>query len=161
MKRWLALAAIAAFAVMAGSAKAADVNVGAGACLVHGGQLTRPAGSTIVIHSGQFESNRGNLQSFLNAQTTTLTVNGGPAIDRSDSYGAPAQQSDGTWVSLQDYPTGITLVNPGDTMTFTLAISYSRPFTEAVYGFDGYEPGAVIHNPAGLAFFVNCTVTAT
>jgi hypothetical protein len=49
----------------------------------------RPAGSTIVIRSRWAEQTLGTLTSFLNAQTTTLSINGGPPIDGTNLYSVP------------------------------------------------------------------------
>ena len=63
----------------------------------------------------------------MHVETTTLTINGS-ATDVSSLYGpiqtVPTQY--GPWyVSSYDYPTGITLANPGDSLVFTEAISVS------------------------------------
>jgi len=153
-------AAMVAAAFMAATANAADVRVGAGACGLHNGQATVPAGSTVTVRSGEGEVNRGNLVSFLNAQTTTVSVNGGSSVDYSASYTAPEQRADGAWISVFDAPTGVTLANPGDTMRFILQVTLSRPLAEVTNGFPGYEPGKPIISAAGIYEFVDCTVTA-
>ena len=76
----------------------------------------RPAGSTIVIRSRWAEQTLGTLTSFLNAQTTTLSINGGPPIDGTNLYSVPffVPASPSVWIAGFDTPTGITLRSPGD-----------------------------------------------
>ena len=63
----------------------------------------RPAGSTIVIRSRYAEQTLGTLTNFIAAQTTTLSINGGAAIDGTNLYSAPffvpdfAGTSNGVW----------------------------------------------------------------
>ena len=72
----------------------------------------RPAGSTIVIRSRYAEQTRGTLTNFLEAQTTTLSINGGAAIDGTNLYSAPffvpdsAGTNNGVWEAGFDTPTG-------------------------------------------------------
>jgi hypothetical protein len=56
-------------------------------CADEGGKSTVPAGSRIVLLFGWSAKNRGLVQAFLNAQTTTISLNGAAPIDISDSYG--------------------------------------------------------------------------
>ena len=56
-------------------------------CADEGGESTVPAGSRIVLLFGWLAKNRGLVQAFLNAQTTTISLNGAAPIDISDSYG--------------------------------------------------------------------------
>src|SRR6476646_2854370 len=87
--RHLLVSAIALLAVgySAATASAAESIVGAGGCILgQGGHVTRPAGSTITIRWGYSESNRGILKSFLNTQSTSISVNGGQPVDMSDAY---------------------------------------------------------------------------
>jgi hypothetical protein len=53
-----------------------------------GGETTVPTGSRIVLLFGWAAKNRGLVQAFLNAQTTTISLNGADPVDISDSYGA-------------------------------------------------------------------------
>jgi hypothetical protein len=153
----LTVMAMGVAAVLASSTAAADSVVGATNCLlVNGGQVTRPAGSTIVVRNGFATKNYGIDVNFLNAQTTTLSVNGGPAVDISGSYGAPTQVSDGSWRSDAFYATGVTLANPGDTMTFTISVSVSHRVADVQS-----EPGQPLFGGPGVIFSGTCTVTAT
>ena len=58
------------------------------------------------------------------------------------------------------YPTGVTLANPGDTLTFSVLASLDRPLVEVTNGLDGYTPGLPIFWQAGTYFAGTCTVTA-
>lgn len=151
------VAAMAVAAVLASSAAAADSVVGAANCLLaNGGQVTRPAGSTIVVRNGFSTKTYGLDADFLNAQATSLSVDGGPAIDISGLYGKPTQQADGSWRTDAYYPTGVTLANPGDTMTFTISMSVSHVIADV-----GPEPGKPLFGGPGVIFSGTCTVTAT
>ena len=55
--------------------------------LEDGGPPTVPAGSRIVLRFGWAQKNKGLVQNFLKAQTSTVSLNGGAPIDVSDSYG--------------------------------------------------------------------------
>lgn len=127
-------------------------------CIVaNGGNVTRPAGSTIVIRQGLAENSVGVLRNLLGAQTTLTSVNDAPMFDVSDQWGAPAQQPDGSWLSVVEVPTGVTLANPGDSMRFTFSLVISGKVPEAGNG----VPGQPAFNGPGLAFGGTCTVTAT
>ena len=128
------------------------VNVGAGGCILgQGGHVIRPAGSTITIRWGVFETNKGVAMNYLNAQSTSIVVNGGQPVDVSGDYGAPVL-GDGTWTTLVLYPTGVTLANPGDTLTFSILVSLDRPLVEVTNGLDGFTPGLPIFWSAGTYF---------
>jgi hypothetical protein len=142
--------------VLTGSAAAADSVVGAPSCLLaNGGQITRPAGSTIVVRNGFSTKSYGLGVDFLNAQTTTISVNGGPAVDISSLYGAPTQQSDASWQSNAFYATGVTLASPGDTMTFAISVTVSHQFADVQAA-----PGKPLFGGPGVIFSGTCTVTA-
>lgn len=150
------VAAMGIAAVLAGSAAAADSVVGTSNCLLaNGGQVTRPAGSTIVVRNGFATKTYGLGVNFLNAQSTTVSVNGGPAVDISALYGAPAEPIGGTWQTNAYYETGVTLTNPGDTMTFTISVSVSHLITDVQA-----EPGKPLFGGPGVIFSGTCTVTA-
>jgi hypothetical protein len=152
-------------AVSATPAIAADTTISTGTCvLVSGGQVTVPAGSTIFVRYGDADVSRGMVTDWLQAQTTTLTLNGGVPIDVSGLFGPPTQRPAGDWVSVLSYPTGITLTNPGDSLTFTVTTTLSHLFAEEFngpVGFEaGYEPGPPFFSGPGVYFTGTCTVTA-
>jgi hypothetical protein len=167
MKRLLltavATVALATAMLMTGvtPASAADVTINAAGC---GGHVTVPAGSTITVRFSDGEVTRGMLTDWLQAQTTTLTVNGGAPIDVSSLYSAPIQRPRGDWFSFLTYPTGITLANPGDSMTFTVTATLSHLFAEVFNGplaFElGFEPGPPTFSGPGIFATGTCTVTA-
>jgi hypothetical protein len=74
------------------------------------------------------------------------------------------EQPNGTWLSTWVYPTGITLANPGDTLTFTVTTTLSHLFAEETngpVGFGlGFLPGLPIFSGPGVYFTGSCTITA-
>jgi hypothetical protein len=158
MKRLVVALAIAA-GVLAPVAAAADVSVGAFGCFAGGGTRIVPAGSTIVVRQGFAEQTRGVLTTFLGAQTSTVSVNGGPAVDVSGGYSAPAQQPDGSWASFVNSPTGITLA-AGESLTFAFTLTLSHVVPEVLIPPLGGEPGKPAFNPATTQVW-SCTVTAS
>jgi hypothetical protein len=127
----------------------------------------RPAGSTIVIRSRYAEQTRGTLTNFLEAQTTTLSINGGAAIDGTNLYSAPffvpdfAGTSNGVWEAGFDTPTGITLTNPGDSLTFHIKLAVSHPVAEVLNPADGGSAGKPGIIGPGTVIDGDCTVIAT
>jgi hypothetical protein len=135
--------------------------VGAFGCLAgFGGHRTVPAGSTIVIRNGWTSTVFGSQRSFLDAQTSILSVNDGPMVDVSDAYTEPEQSPVEGWVTWLRYPTGVTLANPGDSMRFTFALVFDRPVTDTsdLDGDGSIDP--VVPGHPGLAFGGTCSVTA-
>lgn len=60
-------------------------------CADEGGESTVPAGSRIVLLFGWASENKGLVQTFLNAQTTTISLNGA-APSRSATLTAPSRK---------------------------------------------------------------------
>jgi hypothetical protein len=148
-------------AVARAEAGGTPVEVGAFGCLaVFGGHRTVPAGSTIVIRNGWASTVFGSQRSFLNAQTSILSVNDGPMVDVSDAYTEPEQAPDGHWTTWLRHPTGVTLTNPGDSMRFTFALVFDRPLTDTS-DLDGDGSIDPVTGHAGLQFGGTCIVTAT
>jgi hypothetical protein len=139
------------------------VEVGAFGCIagLGGGHRTVPAGSTIVIRNGWISTVFGSQRSFLDAQTSILSVNDGPMVDASDAYAEPDRAPDQRWATWLRYPTGVTLASPGDAMRFTFALVFDRPLTDTsdLDGDGSIDP--LVPGHAGLAFGGTCTVTAT
>jgi hypothetical protein len=156
--------ATAMLATDVASASAADVTIGGFGCITGSHQRTVPAGSTIVIRFGFIDFDRGVLTNLLQDQTTTSSLNEGAPIDVSGLYATPTQNPDGTWETLAFFHTGITLANPGDTMTFTLTVSLAHQFAEELNGpvaFDeGFTPGPPAFSGPGVIVNGSCTVTA-
>jgi hypothetical protein len=140
---------------------ATPVEVGVYGCIVgRGGHRTVPAGSTIVIRNGWLSTKVGGVYSFLGAQTSILSVNDGPMIDVSDDYGAPEPESTFGWATWLRYPSGVTLVEPGDSMRFTFALLFDRPVADTS-DLDGDGSVDPVKGGPGLSFGGTCTVTAT
>jgi hypothetical protein len=148
------LAIAAAAGVSASTARAGTAFVNPFNCAVlDGGAATVPAGSTVTIRQGIAENARGAVQSYLNAQTTTLSVNGGPIPDLSDDWTGPLEMSDGSWQARVTYDTGVTL-GAGQSLTFSFEIVLAHPVPEV-----GGTAGTQI-NPRGSQGVWSCTVTA-
>jgi hypothetical protein len=145
-------------------ASAADLTVGGFGCVTGSHHRTVPAGSTIVVRFGFIDFNRGVLTNLIHDQTTTSSLNGGALIDVSGLYPTPTQNPDGTWETLPFFHTGVTLANPGDTLTFTLTVSFAHRFAEELNGpvaFDmGVTPGPPVFSGPGVVINGSCTVTA-
>jgi hypothetical protein len=158
MSKRLVVAALAAVVLggTASTAAAADAIVHPSTCAAQGGQATVPAGSTLVVRQGLAEQTRGNLTAFLNAQTTTLTINGGAPIDLSGGYESPTAAGGG-YVSFVNYPTGMTLA-AGQSATFAFTISLSHPVPEVFNPAAGGDAGEPVFNSGSTT--VTCTVTA-
>ncbi len=173
-RSWALVAAIAglvcAAALGAASGAHADVgtpvNVSTFGCIVtHGGLITRPAGSRIVIHQDWAEQTLGIERDFLNNQTTTLSVNGGATVDVSGQWSAAAPFDLDlpalVWASQLNYDTGVTLVNPGDQMQFSFALNLKSAVPEVFNPAIGGQSGHPFFNGPGDLIAGTRTVTAT
>ena len=107
----------------------------------------------VTVRFGWGENNRGRVQDFLNAQTTTADVNGTPIAGASGLWG-PIQDSGTTWLASAG-----TLANPGDSVTVHFQINLAHVVSEGKDPDTGQHfkvgPGALL--PADFA----CTITAT
>ena len=63
-------------------------------------------------------------------------------------------------MAFLNHDTGVTLHNPGDSMRFTFALIFNRPFTD-VSDYDGDGVPDPAHGKAGLSFGGTCNVTAS
>jgi hypothetical protein len=67
-------------------------------------------------------------------------------------------------VSVGRFPTGITLTNPGDSLTVTFTVSLAHQLAEELngpVGFAlGFQPGPPIFSGPGVVINGTCTVTA-
>ena len=157
----LVLAVAAIMAVVApGIAHADTAIVPAFVCAeISGGNATVPAGSQVVVAQRWEAKNRGLVQTFLNAQTTTISVNGGEPVDVSTDYDPIAPTSDGaSYFTRVLYDTGVTL-NAGESMTFNLVISLSHRLHDGFTLADGESHKPLLFGP-GETFEFGCTVTA-
>jgi hypothetical protein len=108
---------------------AEEIIVGVFACTFgEGGESAVPAGSRVVLALGWVAKNRGLVQNFLNAQTTTIGLNGAAPVDISDSYGAIEPHPDGAFGSRIRRDTGVTLA-AGESLQVdgVLAVSHVVP----------------------------------
>src|SRR5438477_3127667 len=112
------VAAAAVLALLPGTTKQAaradttgtPTRVGSFGCIVdHGGNVTRPAGSTIIIGQALGEQTLGIMNNLLSAETTIVSVNDGRMFDVSNQWSTPVQQPDGSWLTTLNVPTGVTL----------------------------------------------------
>jgi hypothetical protein len=168
MKKLLVItAAVATATTLAalGSATAAgassDVTVYLLPCFFGAGTTTVPAGSTVAGQLGWAERTRGRVQSFLESQTTTASVDGVPLAQAGDLWSAPfydpAASSDYPWLSTWAGELG-TLASPGDSLTITMQVALAHhipagkdPSTGKTF-FDGPDD----QFPPGTS----CTITA-
>jgi len=121
-------------------------DVGAYGCSTNGGQVTRPAGTEIVVRQGWVTATRSQSVDFIHAQRTTVSVNGSSSVDLSDDWTTPRTDVQG-WRTDVFYPTGIVL-GPGQSLTFHFVISLKHRVFD---GFSYAGPGAIVDS--------TCTVT--
>jgi hypothetical protein len=149
MRILAALALVTAALAAPTAAWAYGSEVSAYGCYTSGGQVTRPAGTEIVVRQGWAATTKHYDLDFIHAQQTFVSVNGGGPIDLSDDWTTPRPYSPDSWVTYVFYPTGIVL-GPGQSMTFHYVTSLKR----TVFDGTGYAGrGPVIES--------NCTVTGS
>jgi hypothetical protein len=129
-------------------------------CSAEGGQTTVPAGSRIVLLFGWGAKKKGLVQDFLNAQTTTISLNGAAPIDVSDSYSEieklpKAIFPDGGFGSNVRHDTGVTL-SAGEALQADGTIVVSHPIPD--FFDDAHRP--VLIQPGQAASF-SCRITAS
>jgi hypothetical protein len=146
MRILAALALATAALAVPTAAWAYGSDVGAYGCYVNGGQVTRPAGTEIVVRQGWIAAKRSQTLDFIHAQQTSVSVNGGTTVDLSGDWTTPRLVDNG-WRTDVFYPTGIFL-GPGQSLTFHFVISVKHRI------FDGFSyggPGTIVDS--------TCTVT--
>jgi hypothetical protein len=153
MKRLLlVVAAVAALAVPASSTAAKPSGVYLFEC--DGGLVKVPAETPVNIWFGWFERNAGLVWNFLDAQTTTLTVDGVAVPDASSFWGPTEDRLSGGVVSYWQYSPGV-LARPGDSVVVTVDVSLSRKLPEKD------DDGNLVFVGPGSAFgAVTCTIVA-
>jgi len=155
-KMLVAFVATALFAAI-GAAPASPA-VGFVACVfASGGATTVPAGTPVTVQLGVAWSNRGRAQDFVNAQTTSASVNGTPIAGASSLWGAPEPVGD-AWATFWRAPLGV-LSNPGDSFVVELQITLQHPIPG---GRDPVTGKQLFSGPGNLlpAGFTTCTITA-
>ena len=125
--------------------------------VIFGGQWTVPAGSDVVVAQRWEAKNRGLVQTFLNAQTTTLSINGGTALDISGEYVPISAAPGGTYFTRVAHDTGITL-GAGDSLTFKVVISFSHRVLDGFTLADETSQRPLFFGP-GVTFEFPCEVT--
>ncbi|HET9778427.1 MAG TPA: hypothetical protein VFP81_03980, partial [Propionibacteriaceae bacterium] len=122
-----------------------------------GGETTVPAGSRIVLLFGWAAKNRGLVQAFLQAQTTTISLNGAAPIDISDSY-SPIKElpADRAFASNVRHNTGVTL-SAGESLQADGTIVVSHPVVDF---FDEATHRPVLFQP-GHPISFSCRITAS
>jgi hypothetical protein len=149
---------LTALLVLPTTARAQTAVVPAFPCaVIFGGQWTVPAGSDVVVAQRWEAKNRGLVQSFLNAQTTTLSINGGAALDISGEYVPVSAAPGGTYFTRVAHDTGITL-EAGDSLTFNVVISFSQRVLDGFTLADETSHRPLFFGP-GVAFEFPCEVT--
>ena len=134
-------------------------------CIVtHGGSVTRPAGSTIVVRQLIAEQTRGIEQDYINNQTTMFSLGAAPPADVSDQWTTPSQVDFGlpslVWVSAFRRDTEVTLASPGDSMSFYFSLSLKSAVPEIFNPAIGGDSGQPTFNGPGVQVAGTCTVTA-
>ena len=152
----IAAASAAGLLAAAAPASAATIVVNPFQCASAGGAVSQPAGSTIVIRQGLAEQTRGGLTALLNAQTTTVSLNGGTAVDLTDAWSAPVLLGSDDWLTTVEYPTGVTLA-AGQSLTIAFTISLAHRVPEVLIPPLGGEPGKPAFNEGTQTWA--CTVT--
>jgi hypothetical protein len=125
--------------------------------VIFGGQWTVPAGSDVVVAQRWEAKTRGLVEAFLNAQTTTLSVNGGAPLDISGEYAPISAAPGGTYFTRVAHDSGITL-GAGDSMTFNVVISFSHRVLDGFTLADETSHQPLFFGP-GVTFEFPCEVT--
>ena len=149
---------LAALLALPAVARAQTAVVPAFPCaVIFGGQWTVPAGSDVVVAQRWEAKNRGLVQAFLNAQTTTLAVNGGAPLDISGDYVPISEAAGGTYFTRVAHDTDITL-EAGESLTFIVVISFSNRVLDGFTLADDTSHRPLFFGP-GITFAFPCAVT--
>lgn len=162
MKRILAvLAAASALAGVGGSAVSASSPTMVrffGCVYLHGGAVSVPAGTTVVLQAGWGAKTRGLIEDFLHAVTTTAVLNGSPVINADSLWTAPDPTTNAPdWTTWQFYPGGTLAA--GQSVRLTLDWTVSHRYWDGV----SLNPdGSHVVTPGGGSVTggpLTCTVT--
>jgi len=121
-----------------------------------GGNETVPAGSRVVFMLGWGAKNRGLMKNFIQAQTTTISINGGATVDLSDSYG-PIEPDDGFFASHIHHDSGVTL-SAGESLQVDGMVAVSNVVPDGVIDEITHRP--VLFRPQEPLTF-HCRITAS
>jgi hypothetical protein len=152
----MVMAAIVGFAQPTSAAAGTPTVVVAFRCFLAGGHVSEPAGSEIVVANGWVAKTPGLVQDVLNAQTTTVSVNGGVPVDVSGRY-IPIFPLGTDFATRVFYDTGITL-GAGDSMRFEVVMSLSHRVLDGFTFASDTNDKPLFFGP-GVAFVFPCTVT--
>lgn len=157
MRKLTTLAAVAvALAATASASADGTSTIGVYGCFVNGGHVTRPAGTQLVAVTGWAAKTRGLVEDFLQAQTTTLVVNGATPIDASGMYDEATTRDQGDWVSFVRVPTGVTLA-PGESATLAFTLTVSHRLTDGEVFANGERGRPQFLDRGAITY--SCTVT--
>ena len=122
-----------------------------------GGESTVPAGSRVVLALGWAAKNRGLVQNFLQAQTTTISIDGGAPVDLSDAYSAIEPLPDGGFATRIRHDTGVTL-SVGESLQVGGTLAVSHPVPEGLL--DEATHRQIFFRPED-ALTIDCRITAS
>jgi hypothetical protein len=123
-----------------------------------GGEWTVPAGSRVVLMLGWGAKNRGLVQNFLQAQTTTISIDGGAPADIRNSYSAIEQRpEEGDFVARIHHDTGVTL-SSGESLQVDGMVAVSHVVPDGVIDEITHRP--VLFRPE-QPFTIHCRITAS
>jgi hypothetical protein len=123
-----------------------------------GGEWTVPVGSRVVLHIGWGAKNQGLVKNYLQAQTTTISLDGAGPIDLSDSYSAiEARPDQGDFVSRIRYDTGVTL-SAGESLQVNGMVAVSNVVPDAMLDEITHRP-ILFRSEQPLT--INCRITAS
>jgi hypothetical protein len=122
-----------------------------------GGEWTVPAGSRVVLMLGWGAKTHGLMKNFLQAQTTTISIDGAAPIDLSDSYSQiEARPDEDDFVSRIHYDTGVTL-SAGESLQVDGMLAFSNVVPEVR---DETTHRAILFRPED-PFPIHCRITAS
>jgi hypothetical protein len=134
--------------------------VNALSCFLAGGQATVPAGMEVEVRLGSVLKNHGLATDFRMMQVTTLSLNGGSAIDISGFWGAPEPFTldpyGNVWRTRVIYDTGIVL-GQGDSMHFQFVLAEPHLYLDDLVFVNGVSGEPELFAPAVYTY--DCTVT--
>jgi hypothetical protein len=137
---------------------AEEIIVGLIPCtFAEGGECTVPAGSRVVLALGWVATNRGLVQNFLQAQTTTISIDGAAPVDISDSYSAIEPFPDGGFASRIRHDTGVTL-SAGESLQVDGMLAVSHVVPDGAVDETTHRP--VFFRP-GEPLSIHCRITAS
>ena len=136
---------------------AGEIVVRLAECAFGDGESTVPAGARIVVRQGWRSKNKGLVQAFLNAQTTTISIGGGTPVNISNSYGAIKPTDVGGFETLLRHDTGVTLT-AGESVEVESVLVLSHVIPEGLLDETTHRQ---MFNRAGEPLTMHCRITAS